>query len=154
MTQLLSSHRPILVRFHLFWLPILSESGSANFCCSRLPLHLTKVSLADGSPNTDAFTALNLIRNRASLLPFENTDGEAFKKAVWDQLYFELCYENKVWFHMLRTLQIRDDETGEYVNFIGYTNNWGKIYSQTQLLLPLPLSEMQRNFNLIQNPGY
>ncbi|HUX58015.1 MAG TPA: RagB/SusD family nutrient uptake outer membrane protein [Bacteroidales bacterium] len=110
--------------------------------------------MAEGTPNEEAFNALNLIRNRAGLIPFDNTNMEAFKKEVWDQRYFELCYENKMWFDMLRTRLIRDDNTGAYVTFIGYKNNWGKVYSQTQLLFPIPLREMQTNTNLDQNPGY
>lgn len=110
--------------------------------------------LADGQPNQTAFNSLNLIRGRANLSDFTDSNPDNFKKAVWDQRYFELCFENKMWFDMIRNRVIRDDENGEYVNFIGYTNNWGKTYSETQLLFPIPLSEMQANSNLVQNPGY
>ncbi|MCG6190681.1 RagB/SusD family nutrient uptake outer membrane protein [Maribellus maritimus] len=110
--------------------------------------------LSDGQPNQTAFNSLNLIRNRANLSDFTDSNSDNFKKAVWDQRYFELCFENKMWFDMLRNRMIRDDESGEYINFVGYTNNWGKTYSETQLLFPIPLSEMQANSNLIQNSGY
>ena len=101
-----------------------------------------------------ALDALNAIKMRASLTPFTDTNLEAFKKAVWDERYFELCYENKIWFDMVRTRFIRDDSTGKYVNFIGYTTNWEKTYTEDQLLFPVPLREMQTNPNLDQNPGY
>jgi hypothetical protein len=110
--------------------------------------------LADGRPNQTAINSLNLVRNRASLTDFTDLNEEAFKKEVWDQRYFELCFENKMWFDMVRNRVIRDDASGEYVNFIGYTNKWGKTYSEIQLLFPIPLSEIQANSNLIQNPGY
>lgn len=109
---------------------------------------------ADGTPNQAALDALNLIRNRAGLGSFNATNKEAFEKEVWDQRYFELCYENKMWFDMLRTRLIRDDKTGTYVPFVGYKSNWDKVYSETQLLFPIPLREIQTNPNLIQNPGY
>ena len=67
---------------------------------------------------------------------------------------FDLCFENKMWFDMIRTRKVRDDATGRYVDFIGYTNNWGKVYTATQLLFPIPLREMQSNLSLVQNPGY
>lgn len=111
-------------------------------------------SIADGSPNQESLLALNAIRNRAGLLPFNETNLEKFKKAVWDQRYFELCYENKTWFDMLRTRLIRNDITGDYGSFIGYINNWNKTYTKTQLLFPVPLMELQTNPKLGQNPGY
>lgn len=108
----------------------------------------------DGVPNKAAMDALNLIRKRAGLGAFINTNKEAFLNAVWDQRYFELCYENKMWFDMLRTRLIRDDKTGTYVPFVGYKSNWDKVYTKTQLLYPLPMREIQTNPNLTQNPGY
>ena len=108
----------------------------------------------DGTPDQTAIDGLNKIRERAGLEPFTNTNKDVFIKEVWDQRYFELCYENKMWFDMLRTRLIRDDATGSYLPFLGYTTKWGKTYSETQLLFPLPLGEMQANPNLVQNPGY
>lgn len=109
---------------------------------------------ADGRPNATAFDALNLIRTRAGLGLFTNSDKKKFEEAVWDQRYFELCYENKTWFDMLRTRLIRDDKSGNYMPFVGYKTNWDKVYTETQLLFPLPLREMQANPNLVQNKGY
>lgn len=109
---------------------------------------------ADGSANQTSVDAVNKIRGRAGLAFFNRADKDAFIREVWDQRYFELCYENKMWFDMLRTRVIRDDATGNYVSFVGYTTKWGKTYTETQLLFPLPLAEMQANSNLVQNPGY
>lgn len=110
--------------------------------------------LADGYPNQLSQESLNKIRNRASLPDFTDTNKDNFLKEVWNQRYFELCFENKMWFDMLRTRLIRDDKSGQFVDFIGYTNNWGKTYTETQLLFPIPLSELQANRNLVQNKGY
>ena len=110
--------------------------------------------IADGSANQKSLLSLNAVRTRAGLSPLTDTNLKEFQQAVWDQRYFELCYENKTWFDMLRTRLIRDDKTGKYVNFIGYTNNWNKSYSKTQLLFPIPLMEIQTNPNITQNPGY
>ncbi len=109
---------------------------------------------ADGSANQTAINAVNQIRARAGLIPFTDTGKDKFVKEVWDQRYFELCYENKMWFDILRTRVIRNDKTGNYLPFVGYKTRWGKTYTETQLLFPLPLREMQTNPNLEQNPGY
>jgi hypothetical protein len=55
---------------------------------------------------------------------------------------------------MLRTCLIRDDKTGNYVPFVGYKSNWNKVYTETQLLFPLSMREIQTNTNLTQNPVY
>lgn len=109
---------------------------------------------ADNSPDQTAMDAINKIRARAGLEAFNDTNKEKFIKEVWDQRYFELCYENKTWFDILRTRQIRDDKTGNYTPFDGYKTRAGKTYTETQLLFPLPLREIQTNPNLKQNPGY
>lgn len=110
--------------------------------------------IADGAPNQKSLDALNKIRNRANLPSFAANNLEEFKNAVWDERYFELCYENKTWFDMIRTRYIRDDNTGNYVNFVGYITNWGETYTENQLLFPIPLRETQTNPNLTQNTGY
>lgn len=109
---------------------------------------------ADGVPNRQSVDIVNQIRGRAGLSPFMQTDATAFLQEVWNQRYFDLCYENKMWFDMLRTRKIRDDKTGEYKDFVGYRTNWNKVYTETQLLFPIPLSERQANSHLTQNPGY
>ncbi|MPM04933.1 SusD-like protein [bioreactor metagenome] len=109
---------------------------------------------ADNQANQTAIDALNQIRYRANLQPFTKVDKTSFEKEVWDQRYFELCYENKNWFDMLRTRMIRNDKSGLYDPFVGHTTIFGKIYTETQLLFPIPLSEMQANPNLKQNNGY
>lgn len=109
---------------------------------------------AEGAPDQQSVEIINQIRGRAGLAPFTQTDPDAFLQEVWNQRCFDLCYENKMWFDMLRTRKIRDDKSGEYVDFVGYQTNGGKVYTGTQLLFPIPLSERQANPNLTQNSGY
>lgn len=109
---------------------------------------------ADGTPNQTSVNIINQIRGRAGLGKYTQMNSTLFIHEVWNQRYFDLCYENKMWFDMLRTRKIRDDKSGAYVDFVGYKNNWGKTYSETQLLFPIPLSELQANPSLEQNPGY
>ena len=52
---------------------------------------------ADGTPNQQSIDIVNQIRGRAGLAPFKQTNASAFLEEVWDQRYFDLCYENKMW---------------------------------------------------------
>jgi hypothetical protein len=109
---------------------------------------------AEGGPNTAALDAVNAIRQRAGLLPIGTLSKDAFEKEVWDQRYFELCYEGKTWFDILRTRKVRNDITKNYDDFIGHTTIWGKSLTENQLLFPIPLREINNNPNLTQNKGF
>lgn len=109
---------------------------------------------ADGIANSQAMQALNLVRRRAELPDFTDPSANAFKQAVWDERYFELCFEGKTWFDMTRTRLVRNDLTGKYVNFEGYTTVYGKQYTKQFLLFPLPQRELNANTELKQNEGY
>ena len=109
---------------------------------------------ADGHANSTALEALNLVRRRAKLPDFMNSNKEVFKEAVWDERYFELCFEGKIWFDMVRTRKIRNDFNGKYENFTEYTTVYGKRYTNQFLLFPLPQREMNANTALVQNEGY
>jgi starch-binding outer membrane protein, SusD/RagB family len=79
---------------------------------------------------------------------------DAFEQEVWDQRYFELCYEGKIWFDMLRTRKVRNDLTGNYDDFVGHTNVFNATFAERNLRFPIPLREMDVNSELVQNPGY
>ncbi|AHF15494.1 RagB/SusD family nutrient uptake outer membrane protein [Niabella soli] len=106
---------------------------------------------ADGAPNTLAQKCVNDIRGRAQLTPFSNTNQDAFEKEVWLERYFELCFENKTWFDMVRTRKIHNDVTGNWDNFVGHTTVFGSTYAEKQLLFPLPKQETDVNPNLLPN---
>lgn len=109
---------------------------------------------AEGGPNADARRYLNMIRQRAELPPVTVADMNSFEKAVWAERYFELCYENKMWFDMLRTRKVRNDITKQWDDFVGHTTVYGKTFTKNQLLLPIPLREINNNPKLLQNPGF
>ena len=109
---------------------------------------------AEGGPNTLAMQSLNAIRDRAELPPVTTTDMVEFEKAVWAERYYELNFENKMWFDMLRTRQVRNDLTGQWEAFVGHTNLFGKTFTEKQLLFPIPQREIDNNRNLVQNDGF
>jgi len=109
---------------------------------------------AEGAPNAMAIKAVNQIRQRAGLSPIGLMNKDDFEKEVWNQRYFELCYEGKTWFDMLRTRKVRNDITRNYDDFVGHKTVWGKTLTENQLLFPIPLREINNNPNLTQNKGF
>lgn len=110
---------------------------------------------ADGSPNAASVGYVNQIRARANLLPFVPLGKDSFEQEVWSQRYFELCFENKMWFDMLRTRKVRNDVTKAFDNFVGHTTVFGSTFTEKQLLFPLPKQETDVNPKLLpNNPGF
>lgn len=112
---------------------------------------------ADGSPNTQAYTALNAIRLRARLLPLAGLSQTAFEEAVWRERWHELCYEGVTWFDMVRLRKAYNESTNTFENFTGhrFPDNPSLVLADKNLLFPLPTAEMRNNPNLVpQNPGY
>jgi len=110
---------------------------------------------AEGSPNANAVTYVNQIRARAGLAAIGALSQDAFEKEVWLQRYFELCFENKMWFDMIRTRKIHNDVTGNWDNFVGHKTVFNATYSEKQLLFPLPKQETDVNPKLLpNNPGF
>lgn len=81
---------------------------------------------------------INVIRNRAGLPPTEAADYNALKLAVQHERRFELAFECQRWADLVRT------KTATLV--LGIDEDY--------TLFPIPLSEMQTNNNMKQNPGY
>lgn len=109
---------------------------------------------AEGKPNTQATKALNDIRSRAKLAGVTTTNVEEFEQAVWAERYFELCYEGKMWFDMVRTRKVRNDLTKKWDNFAGHTTIYNKTFAAKNLLLPIPKREIDNNRQLKQNEGF
>ena len=71
--------------------------------------------------------------------------------------YRELAMEGHFWFDMVRTQLYPDVDVSHNVTFsalVGHSNGRGQNFSNTDLLLPVPPTEIQRDPNLTQNPGY
>lgn len=110
---------------------------------------------AENGPNSNAIQFVNNIRQRAQLAPIGALSKDAFEKEVWLQRYYELCFENKMWFDMLRTRKVHNDVTGNWDNFVGHKTVFNGTFSEKQLLFPLPKQETDVNPQLLpNNPGY
>ncbi len=85
--------------------------------------------------------------------------ADAFVEQVWTERYRELALDFKQWHDIQRTRKYpvtNPDNPGvvQYVDVVGANNNWGVQFRERDLLYPIPDAEMQRNENLVQNPGY
>ncbi len=109
---------------------------------------------AGGGPNALAIQSVNDIRERADLAPIISMSVDAFEEEVWNQRYFELCFEGKLWFDMLRTRKVRNDITKVYDNFVGHRNVFNSTFAERQLRFPIPLREIDVNAELTQNAGF
>jgi hypothetical protein len=102
---------------------------------------------------------LTPILNRAYVVPPAIPAGQSDRRnLILAERYRELAMEGHFWFDMIRTRLYPDVDALHQVTFsalVGHANGRGQDYTNTDLLLPLPTSEMQRNPNLKpQNPGY
>ncbi|QHT67147.1 RagB/SusD family nutrient uptake outer membrane protein [Rhodocytophaga rosea] len=132
--------------------------SSLNFTVYRLAdvmlMYAEASNRAEGSPNANARMYLNMIRDRAKLGPVTVTSQEDFEKAVWAERYFELAFENKMWFDMVRTRKVRNDLTKNWDDFVGHTTVYNKTFTANQLLFPIPQREIDNNKSLVQNLGF
>ncbi|WP_149277572.1 RagB/SusD family nutrient uptake outer membrane protein [Pareuzebyella sediminis] len=109
-------------------------------------------------PTQDAWDALKAIRDRAQLAtPALGTfDTGSFREAIWAERWYELCFEMKVWFDMVRLRKVYNSTTGGFDDFVGHINlNSDQALQEKHLLFPIPEQELINSPNLeTQNPGY
>ena len=91
------------------------------------------------SNSPDVLDAFNQIRTRAGLETEQVIDIDM----VFDERRKEFAFENKRWFDLLRTDNIKETMLLH-----------GKSMQDFHVLFPIPSSELAINENLVQNPGY
>ncbi|WP_316834905.1 RagB/SusD family nutrient uptake outer membrane protein [Pedobacter nutrimenti] len=91
---------------------------------------------------------LNMIRNRAKLPNTSANTKSDLLSAVLQERRIELFTEmGNRWFDLKRSNLL--DQVMSVI-----TPLKGGVWTSDRKLLPIPLTELQRNFNLTQNPGY
>jgi hypothetical protein len=94
---------------------------------------------------TESSGDLNIVRNRAGLNPVTITDVQTLLLAIEKERRLELFAEwGHRWFDLIRTGR---------ANTI-LSNIKGNTWQVTDQLYPIPISEIKKNPNLTQNPGY
>jgi hypothetical protein len=105
-------------------------------------------------PNSQAYEAVNSIRKRAELPDLASLSKDELREAVWREKWFELSYENKTWFDMVRIRKAFNVTTRKFDAFVGHKFVYGPVLKERELLFPIPTAEIRNNTNLVQNPGY
>ncbi|MBT6004086.1 MAG: RagB/SusD family nutrient uptake outer membrane protein, partial [Prolixibacteraceae bacterium] len=82
-----------------------------------------------------------------------------FIQQVWTERLREFSLEYKIWSDVQRTRKYpvtRETNKGtvSFVDVVGHTTIWGKLFNEKHLLFPISENERQRNPKLTQNPGY
>lgn len=101
---------------------------------------------ADGgtTSDADAINAYYEVRHRA--LPGESKPSSITTDQVLKERFWELCYEFKNWFDMVRTRKTFDVANNKMVDFVGYqAPSHIRPFKESDLLLPIPLKEIDLN---------
>jgi hypothetical protein len=124
---------------------------------AELLLIYAEASNESGTASALAYTGLNDIRDRANLAPLSGLSQNAFREAVWREKWFELSYENKTWYDMVRIRKGFNVTTRNFDDFVGYHPVYlpaDRTMTERELLFPIPTADIQNNTNLEQNDGY
>ncbi|PWD99350.1 RagB/SusD family nutrient uptake outer membrane protein [Marinilabilia rubra] len=126
---------------------------------------------AKGSVDAESLEMMNRVRRRALGLDYTiadvsadytNTDLDAFLEQIFIERSFELCWEGKRWYDLVRTNKLIST-IKETSTFHQYTLKSvdDKMLLEAQknilphhVLFPIPKNELSTNPLLTQNPGY
>jgi len=97
--------------------------------------------------------AINKIRRRANL-PEYGAGNPLTEEAIWKERFYELAFENKYWFDMVRRRKALNLSTNKFEDLVGHTFNYGPVFTEKYFLFPIPQSEIDNNKKLKQNPDW
>lgn len=134
--------------------PVASTEGDGFFVMTRfaevLLIYAEAANMAEGGPSADALEAINRVRRRAggndqAVYPdLQAGMSQAnFDKAVIAERAWELAFENKRWFDLVRKEMVVEVNKELYPRV-----------SAKNMLLPKPQKEVDLIEGLEQNPGY
>ncbi len=133
-----------------------ADATTSNNCDVQFPmlrysdilLVLAEAACQGGSTSDpDAINAYYQVRNRWCPIPKPSSISfdDVYKERVW-----ELCFEGKNWFDMVRTHKMLNVSNGRVVDMIGFTpqEHPGFPFTEENLLFPYPVAEKRLNANL------
>ncbi|MCX6242263.1 MAG: RagB/SusD family nutrient uptake outer membrane protein [Bacteroidetes bacterium] len=142
------THYPFLNKWRNF------ESGSnQNYIFIRLAdmILLKAEALNEQGDAQGAAALVNQIRHRAKLGNTPASTQDAMRLAIEKERRLELAFEGRRWYDLKRNgraIEVMNNAVGPDGQKIGYN------LTQNGLVWPIPQSEMDKNVNLVQNPGY
>ena len=125
--------------------------GGINFTALRYAdvLLMYAEALNETSNTAEAHTYLNLVRSRAGLPAKTGLNKAAFTLALENERKFEFFLEGHRWFDLARTGRFQ-----VVMNQYFKDNGLSFTVADHEVLMPVPLREIDINPNLGQNPGY
>ncbi|HEV7346965.1 RagB/SusD family nutrient uptake outer membrane protein [Telluribacter sp.] len=125
--------------------------GGINFTALRYAdvLLMYAEALNETGNTQEAFTYLNMVRNRAGLQPLSGLSKSEIALALEQERRVEFFLEGHRWFDLVRTGRLQ-----AVMNKYFQDNGLKFTVANHELLMPIPLREIDINPNLGQNPGY
>ena len=110
-------------------------------------------------PTDEAMRYLNMIRERAGVATYTTTDLSSkylFREAVRKERRLELAWENQRWFDLMRWGTAVTTVNNFFASELFYSEYDYTVspISEWQVLLPIPISVININPDVAQNPGY
>lgn len=100
----------------------------------------------NNGPTTEAYNAINEVRNRAELLDLSiGLSYQAFKDSVLQERQWEFVMEGQRWYDLVRHGKLKENVENAKEGIT--VNDWN-------ILFPIPQKERYYNSNLSQNTGY
>ena len=134
-----------------------TTSSGLNWTLLRYPeVLLTYAEAANeaGGPSATVLNAINLVRKRAELPALEGLSKDQLREAIWRERFYELSFENKTWYDMVRLRKAFNVSTKKFEAYVGHKFSYGPILAEKELLFPIPTAEIRNNSKLKQNKGY
>jgi len=130
-----------------------SGSSSQNFIIIRLAdILLLKAEALNAKGDVSGAAAIvNQIRARVNLSPTTAANQADMRLAIERERRLELAFEGHRWYDLKRTgraIEVMNNVKGPDGISLGYN------VTENRLLWPIPQAEIDKNQNLIQNPGY
>ncbi len=110
-----------------------------------LLVYAEAANLAEGGPSSEAYDAINQVRNRAGLEDLEGLSMAQFDKAVLDERKWELAFECNRWFDLCRRHILAESMKAYYPDATIDEHNY---------LLPKPYSQLTIMQGIRQNDKY
>lgn len=111
--------------------------------------------MAEGGASTEAYAAINAVRNRAGLPDLTSGLGQmAFRDSVIAERGWEFAGEFTRWHDLVRTEKVAEANTNEAPQDMDPLRDIKSIPKKNFYWLPIPQSEVDQAQNITQNPGY
>jgi len=111
----------------------------------------------EGGASVAAMTAeqaLNAVRTRAGIGPVSGLSTAAFRDSVWLERRREFVFEGQRWFDLSRWGVLDSVITAKTTELENISPGETTVHGAPNNLLPLPQTELSKNPNLTQNPGW